>query len=170
MRIYSRFDSEKILFEDNEKTIKKTLENAVRQGADLQGAYLQGARGLVFPYFPPLVVLQPLIIRGISHDLRLELMLRDAWNSPNPQAFIDWALDKNSACPLNGNPPVKRAWRFQENREILREYLKIKKEIKDHSELLRPQMRDADLTITLCKHFGFGIKGVLESANGPEGE
>ena len=48
MEIFSRFDKEKILYEDNNTSIRKSVENALKRkvnltGADLTGADLTGA-------------------------------------------------------------------------------------------------------------------------------
>ena len=43
MDIYSRYDSEKIIYSSKKETIKEVLEEANLKGANLKGANLEGA-------------------------------------------------------------------------------------------------------------------------------
>ena len=121
---------------------KANLRGADLYGADLRGADLRGAN-LEFHQFPSIRLISSITLGGLSDLLTLELMRRDAYAHPRPEKFDGWA--KGGSCPYQNE---ERFWFFNEKKELWRNG--------------KPQMRDADLILQICKEKGWGIKGHLE--------
>jgi len=112
------------------------------QGADLREANLQGA-DLEFYQFPSIRLISSIRLIGLSEDLTLELMRRDANGHPSPEKFDEWA--NGGECPYNN---VERFWLFEPNKDIWKPG--------------SPQMTDRDLIIAICKSQRWKIRKYLE--------
>jgi len=121
---------------------KTNLSRANLSKANLSGADLSGAN-LEFYQFPSIRLLSSISLSILSNKLTLELMQRDAYAHPNPDSFELWA--KGGKCPYQNE---ERFWFFQENKELWKTG--------------KPQMRDSDLIIAICKDKGWKIKGYLK--------
>ena len=80
----------------------------------------------------------------LSDGLTLELMRRDAYSHPYPDRFDAWA--KGGKCPYQNE---ERFWHFREKQELWKRG--------------KPQMRDSDLIMAICKEKNWGIQGYLDS-------
>jgi uncharacterized protein YbdZ (MbtH family) len=123
------------------------LRGADLRWADLSEADLSWAK-IKFRNFPTKTLLS-MYFGELSEALTVELMCRDAWASPHPEAFIEWA-NGGEGCPLNAENGVERLWSFRENREWLKEHL-------DAGGELKPQMRDSDLIKAICEAKGWEL-------------
>lgn len=136
-------------------------------GIDLAGADLRAAR-VVFRSFP--VATLPLFPLGdLPDDLCLELILRDAWNSPGPESFCDWV--QGGRCPLDApGASVERRWMFNQRPEPLRRHLR---ECRDRGidgpDVWRPRMSGAALILAVCRFKGWGVRGLLSEDGRPVG-
>ena len=139
----------RIIYE-GENTVKAL---AVRYKADLREAYLQGAdlRGvdlwkakIEFHQFPSIRLLSSISFRHLPDNLTLELMRRDACAHPHPDLFDKWAKG-GGKCPYQNEEPF---WRFEPKKELWRKG--------------KPQMRDSDLILEICKSQRWKIKGYLD--------
>ena len=92
-----------------------------------------------FNYFPIMILRASLNI--VSDTLTLELMRRDAWSHPDPELFNKWK--ENGSCPYSSNS-VERLHFFQEKREL---WIPGK-----------PEMKDSELIIAICKEKNWKIK------------
>lgn len=80
--------SGKVLFSDDSPTIRETLENAVRAGANLSRAYLSRARGL--PVAPVVKDLDAAIVAAIQAGGRLEMK---TWHTcQTTHCLAGWAI------------------------------------------------------------------------------
>ena len=143
-------DSIKTLAEKN----KANLEGANLQGANLQGANLEGANleganlwgaklwgaKIEFHKFPSIRLLSSIPLHCLPDNLSVELMRRDAWAHPYPERFDEWA--KGGSCPYQDEEAF---WHLEPKREFWRKG--------------KPQMRDSDLILAICKSQGWKIKG-----------
>jgi len=118
------------------------LHGADLHGANLYGANLCGAK-IEFHKFPSIRLISSIYLNNLSVTLMLELMRRDAFAHPYPEKFDEWA--KGGKCPYQNE---ERFWLFVEKRNLWRKG--------------KPQMRDSDLIIEICKSQGWKIKGYLE--------
>jgi len=76
----------------------------------------------------------------MSDKLTLELMRRDAWSHPKPELFDQWQI--TGICPYQLG--IERLHFFQESREL---WIPGK-----------PEMKDSDLIIAICKEKNWKIK------------
>jgi hypothetical protein len=84
--------------------------------ANLTGANLAGANlAYAYPLPAPAVVLAAGNWGELSDELTADLMLWDAANHPDPEAFDKWA--KGGACPY-ADTKVSRACQFQEKKHL----------------------------------------------------
>ena len=107
--------------------------------ADLSYADLSYA-DLEFYQFPSIRLLSSMPLGQLSDKLTLELMRRDAYAHPNPNAFNSWS--KNGECPYQRE---ERFWFFEIDRNLWKSG--------------NPEMRDSDLIIAICKEKGWKIQG-----------
>ena len=82
-------------------------------------------------------------LKELSDNLTLELMRRDAWAHPNPQAFDAWA--NGGCCPYKNE---ERYWLFV-----------LKKELWKPGP---PEMRDSDLILAICREKEWKVSGYIE--------
>ena len=112
--------------------------------ANLRSAYLRAANlrsaDLEFYQFPSIRLLSSMPLGQLSDKLTLELMRRDAYAHPNPNAFNSWS--KNGECPYQRE---ERFWFFEIDRNLWKSG--------------NPEMRDSDLIIAICKEKGWKIQG-----------
>jgi hypothetical protein len=90
------------------------LQDANLQGANLQGANLQDAN-LQDAYLPAPTVMLLAYWPDLSPQLVADLMLFDADNHPDPEAFARWVA--GGACPYDG-VHVGRAAYFDQDRAL----------------------------------------------------
>ncbi|MEW5724408.1 MAG: pentapeptide repeat-containing protein [Thermodesulfobacteriota bacterium] len=134
------------------------------RGADLMGADLREAviefrsfPAFTLPHFP---------LGDLPDDLCLELMLRDAHASPEPDLFALWA--EGGRCPLETpKGHLERKWLFHQRPELLQAYLQqVAPDGHIGPEVWRPKMNEAELILALCRAKGWGIRGLLAPAGG----
>ena len=118
------------------------LRNADLRYADLRYADLRNA-DIEFHQFPSIRLISSITLGNLSDKLTLELMRRDAFAHPKPKKFKLWA--KGGACPYQNE---ERFWFFHEKKELWRAG--------------KPQMRDSDLILTICKEKGWEISDYLK--------
>ena len=118
------------------------LREANLWGANLREANLWGVN-LEFYQFPSIRLISSIRLYGLSDNLQVELMRRDAFGHPHPKKFDQWA--KDGKCPYDD---VERFWLFEPKRELWSPGL--------------PQMTDRDLIIEICKNQNWKIKGYLK--------
>jgi len=118
------------------------LRDADLRGAYLQGAYLRGAK-IEFHQFPSIRLLSSIPLDNLPNNITLELMRRDAWAHPHPERFDEWA--KGGNCPYQNE---EYFWRFEPNKKLWRKG--------------KPQMRDSDLILEICKSQGWKVCGYLK--------
>ncbi len=160
MQIKNRFTDE-VIFEDDAKTIKETVENAVKNGASLNGASLNraslnwaslngaslngaslnGAK-IEFFNFPSIRTISSIRLNNLPDSLTIELMRRDAFGHPYPKLFDDWA--KGGICPYQNEDPF---WLFGPKKSLWSPGL--------------PKMTDRDLIVEICKSQGWYIRKYL---------
>ena len=120
------------------------LYGADLRDADLRGADLRGA-GIEFHQFPSIRLLSSIPLGNLSDKLTLELMRRDAFAHPKPEKFKEWA--KGGECPYQNE---ERFWFFNENKKLWKAG--------------KPQMKDSDLILAICKEKKWEICGYLKNA------
>ena len=118
------------------------LAGADLAGANLSGADLSGAK-IEFARLPSIKMLSSFNLGQLSDELTLELMRRDAWAHPKPEAFDEWA--RGGPCPYQNED---RFWLF-----------KLKKELWKPGP---PEMRDSDLILAICRDKGWKVNGYIE--------
>ena len=119
-----------------------SLDGASLSRANLGGASLDGAN-LEFHQFPSIRLISSIPLGNLTDELTLELMRRDAFAHPKPEKFKTWA--KGGECPYQNE---ERFWFFTEKIGLWRAG--------------KPQMRDSDLIVEICKEKRWGISGHLK--------
>jgi len=121
------------------------LRSADLSFADLSFANLSFAdlsfANLEFYHFPSIRLLSSFPLGKLSDTLTLELMRRDAYAHPKPDTFQMWA--KGGECPYQDE---ERFWFFEENRNLWKAG--------------KPQMRDSDLILAICKEKKWQLKTI----------
>ncbi len=170
MKIRNRYTGE-VIFEDDAKTIRETVENAIKQksdlrrsdlrGSDLSGSNLRGSdlrgsnlswsdlRGsdlswskIEFFNFPSIRTISAIRLHDLPDNLTIELMRRDALAHPHPELFDEWA--KDGKCPYEN---VEAFWLFEPKKILWSPGL--------------PTMADRDLILELCRFQGWYIRNYL---------
>ena len=118
------------------------LRGADLRYADLRGANLGGAN-LEFIRFPSIRLLSSINLGDCSKALTLELMRRDAQAHPHPERFDEWS--KGGPCPYENE---EYFWHLNWRKDLWKSG--------------KPEMRDSDLILAICKEKGWGIRGYLE--------
>ncbi len=121
---------------------RANLSYAKLSGADLCRANLYRAT-IKFSKLPSLSFLSSLILGKLNDVLTLELMRRDAWAHPHPERFDLWAND--GQCPYENED---RFWKFELRKDLWKPG--------------KPEIRDSDLIIEICKEKGWKIDGYIE--------
>ncbi len=107
---------------------RANLSGADLSGADLSRANLSGSvfreckiKNVEWPA-PPMVLLANW--GTVSDSLCLDLMVYDAFNHPEPSAFLRW--NESAVCPYN-RMKIERSARFVEKRSLIKpDFLSIK--------------------------------------------
>ena len=110
---------------------RANLSRANLYRADLYRANLSGAK-IEFNIFPSIRLLSSIPLNDLSDKLTLELMRRDAFAHPHPELFDEWA--KGGKCPYQNEETF---WQFKVNKKLWKKG--------------KPQMRDSDLIMEICK-------------------
>ena len=121
---------------------RANLSGANLYRVNLSEANLSGAN-LEFLKLPSIKMLASFYLGKLSDVLTLELMRRDAWAHPKPEAFDAWANGCN--CPYQNED---RFWLFE-----------LKKELWNPGP---PEMRDSDLILAICRERGWKVTGYIE--------
>ena len=123
------------------------LRGADLRGADLGDADLRyadlGGANLEFIRFPSIRLLSSINLGDCSKALTLELMRRDAQAHPHPERFDEWS--KGGPCPYENE---EYFWHLNWRKDLWKSG--------------KPEMRDSDLILAICKEKGWGIRGYLE--------
>jgi hypothetical protein len=152
MQIKNRWDG-KVIFEDDAKTLKETVENAVKNGSNLSGSDLSGsnlsganlirAENIEFYFLPSLGTLSKIFLNNLPDKLQLELMRRDAQAHPHPELFDEWV--KTGNCPYQNE---ERFWLFEPKPQLWKPG--------------KPEISDFDLIIEISKSQGWKIRNYLK--------